>query len=96
MNHLSAEFTVIGPVRRPKGMYIMQCPSNDGYKTRAARLIGDGLNCSYSRQAGGYVVSPSKLEKFKRLLAANVDACVITGKLYDRETMQDLSKERTR
>ena len=41
-----------------------------------------GLNCRYSKQAGGYVVSPSKLVKFEKLLADGWDACVVTGKLY--------------
>lgn len=75
-------YKVWGPVNRPKGMFIMRCESTDGFKTRADRLIGDGLNCRWSRQAGGYVVSPSKLKKFEKLFSEGWDASAFTGELY--------------
>jgi hypothetical protein len=67
--------------RNPKPAFAMQCPSPDGYKTRAARLIGDGLNCPWSSRRG-YTVSPAKLKKFLKLYAEGYDASVITGKIY--------------
>jgi hypothetical protein len=76
-------------MNRPKGMYILDCPSPDGYKTRASRLIGDGLNCRWSRQAGGYVASPSNLKKFEKMFAEGWDACCVTGKLYPPEPKEN-------
>lgn len=54
-------------------------PSGDGYKTRAMRLIGDGLNGRYSRRESAYIVSPTKAAKFESLYAAGYDASAITG-----------------
>ena len=66
--------------RNPKPAFAMHCPSPDGYKTRAARLIGDGLNCKWSRRRG-YTVSPRKMEKFLSLYEAGWDASPFTGSL---------------
>ena len=68
----SADFTV-SEARYSKGNYIVRCPSANGLKSRAARLIGDGLNCRYTGREKGYVASPSKLVKFQKLYAAGWD-----------------------
>lgn len=72
----------IAPARYFKGNFIIHCPSADGYKTRAARLIGDGLNCRYTGRERGYVASKAKVAKFIRLYEAGYDASVITGALW--------------
>lgn len=64
-----------------KGMLLVRCPSTNGYKTRAARLIGNGLRARWTNRESGYIASPAKVEKFKRLYAEGWDACTVTGKL---------------
>jgi hypothetical protein len=71
----------IAPARYSKGDFAIRCPSDTGLKTRAARLIGDGLNCRHSGREKAYIASASKVKKFEKLYAAGWDACVITGKL---------------
>lgn len=76
----------ISEARYSKGMMLVRPTSNgSGYKTRAARLIGDGLNCRYTGRENAYVASPSKVAKFERLYAAGWDASVMTGALDHRE-----------
>lgn len=58
----------IAPARYSKDNFIVQAPSSTGYKTRAARLIGDGLNCRYTNREQGYVASANKVKKFEKLL----------------------------
>lgn len=66
-----------------KNMLLVRCPSPDGYKTRAARLIGDGLNCRWTNRESGYIASATKVEKFKRMYEEGWDAsAIIPGKLY--------------
>ena len=72
----------ISPARYSKGNFIVRCPSPDGYKTRAARLVGDGLNCRYTGRENGYVASASKVARFERLYTEGWDASVMTGELY--------------
>lgn len=69
------------PARCPAGSFVVRCPSSNGFKTRAARLIGDGLNCRYSHREGGYIASATKVRKFEALYAEGWDASFITGKL---------------
>ncbi len=76
----SKPFTV-SDSRYSKGNYIVRCPSTNGLKSRAARLIGDGLNCRYTGLEKGYVASPSKPAKFQKLYAAGWDANFVTGEL---------------
>lgn len=64
-----------------KPQVAVRCPSPDGYKTRAARLIGDGLKGRYSRREHAYIVSPAKAAKFERLYAEGWDASSFTGAL---------------
>jgi hypothetical protein len=59
-------------------MFLVRCPSPDGYKTRAARLIGDGLKCRWTNRENGYIASKAKIEKFKALYEAGWDASAIT------------------
>jgi hypothetical protein len=72
----------ITPARYAKGQMLVRCPSGDGYKTRAARLIGDGLKCRFSGRCGGYIASPAKARRFERLYAEGWDASSVTGKFY--------------
>lgn len=64
-----------------KETYAVRCPSPDGWKTRAARLIGDGLKCRYSGREHAYMASASKVIKFCRLFDAGWDASSFTGEL---------------
>lgn len=49
-------------------------PDGTGLKTRAARLIGDGLKGRYSNRCGAYIVSPAKAARFVALYAQGWDA----------------------
>ncbi|MER9615588.1 hypothetical protein [Mesorhizobium sp. M0207] len=71
----------IGRARYAKGMLAVRCPSSTGYKTRAARLIGDGLNCRWSGRERAYIASPSKVAKFEKLFAGGWDASSFSGAL---------------
>jgi len=71
----------VTPARYAKGMLAVRCPSPNGYKTRAARLIGDGLNCRWSNRERAYIVSPTKLARFETLFPQGWDACTFTGNL---------------
>lgn len=75
----------VSPARYSKGNSLVRCPSPDGYKTRASRLIGDGLNCRWANRERGFIASPSKLRRFEELYAQGWDACAITGKLRPPE-----------
>lgn len=71
----------IQPARYAKGMMLVRTSDGSGYKTRAARLIGDGLRCRYTGREGGYVASPSKVRRFEKLYAEGWDASSFSGKL---------------
>ncbi|MDQ0510908.1 hypothetical protein [Ancylobacter amanitiformis] len=62
------DFTVFA-ARYNKGKLVVRCPSPDGYKTLAARIIGDDLKCRFSYREGGYIASATKVEKFRRIIA---------------------------
>lgn len=79
-NDHSDEFSIV-PARYARGKLVIRTPSRDGYKTRASRLAGDGLNLAYSHRSGGYTASPSQAERFRRLYFAGFDASWVTGKL---------------
>ncbi|WEJ60218.1 hypothetical protein [Devosia sp. FJ2-5-3] len=64
-----------------KGMLAVRCPSKTGLKTRAARLIGDGLKCRWVNREGAYIASPSKVARFERMHADGWDANYVTGAL---------------
>lgn len=89
---MSAQEYSIAEARYSRGNFIVRCPSSDGMKTRAARLIGDGLNCRWVGRGKGYVASPSKVAKFEALYAAGFNACPMTGKIYHTERgLEDLT-----
>jgi len=81
----AAPYTIT-PARYSKGNMIVRPVGNGGFKSRACRLIADGLNCRYTGREGGYVASPSKVAKFERLYAAGWDACSFTRKLQEPRT----------
>lgn len=59
----------------------IRCVSEDMFKTRAMRLIGDGLNGRYSNRERAYIVSPAKARKFEQLYAEGYDASTFTHEL---------------
>jgi hypothetical protein len=72
----------ITPAQYAKGKMIIHCPSNTGYKTRAARLAeAKGIGGKYVHRSHGYTVSPSAAARFEKLYAEGWDACVMTGRL---------------
>lgn len=73
--------TITNRWRNPKPAFSVSVPSSDGYKTRACRLLADGLNATYSHRRG-YTVSPTKMAKFLKLYHLGWDASVMTGKLW--------------
>ena len=76
----------IGPASYAKGMMIVHCARDgSGFKTRAARLIGDGLKARWTNRCGGYIASPAKVRKFERLYAEGWDASCILGTLIPPE-----------
>lgn len=71
----------IQPARYAKGMLAVRCTSRTDMKSRAARLIGDGLRCRWSNRERAFIASPTKVAKFERLFAEGWDASYITGAL---------------
>lgn len=70
-----------------KPMYAVRTKSNGtGFKTRAARLIGDGLNCRWSGRECAYIASPSKVARLEILYAEGWNASVMTGTLIMPKT----------
>jgi hypothetical protein len=80
---IHGEGFTIYPARYAKGKVAVTCPSKDGWKTRAARLIGDGLNGRYTGREHAYIVSPACAERFQRLYEEGWDASAITGALIE-------------
>lgn len=64
-----------------KPQMAVRCASDGLFKTRAMRLIGDGLKGRYSNREHAYIVSPTKAAKFERLFAEGWDASSFTGEL---------------
>jgi hypothetical protein len=76
----------IGDARYAKGQKLVKVQSSGtGLKTRAARLIGDGLKGRYTNREHGYIVSPTKAARFEDLYAQGWDASAITGELQPPE-----------
>lgn len=63
-----------------KGGYLIQTPSTDGFKTRAARLL-EVLKCRYSNREKGYIATNTKADKFRKLYADGWDATPLLNKL---------------
>jgi hypothetical protein len=63
-----------------KPQMAVSCPSADGFKSRAARIMG-ALNARYSGRENAYIVSPAKAAKFERLLAEGWDGNTWSGAL---------------
>lgn len=82
----------ITPARYAKGKLIIRTTSNGGYKSRACRLAGDGLNLPYSHRSGGYTASQGQADRFERLFQAGFDACFFSGAIdHDGERLRDLT-----
>ena len=76
----------IGDARYAKGQKLVKVTSSGtGLKTRAARLVGDGLKGRYTNREHGYIVSPTKAARFEDLYAQGWDASAITGELQPPE-----------
>lgn len=73
----------IAPARYAKGMLAVRCPSDTGFKTRAA-LLACALNGRYSNRCRAYIMSPAKVARFERLYAEGWSATVF-GKLCKPE-----------
>ena len=74
---------VILPARYAKNMFAVSIVRDGSvWKTRADRLIGDGLNCRWSGREYAYIASASKVRKFEDLYGKGWDASPITGKLW--------------
>ncbi len=58
----------------------IKCPSDGGYKTRAARLA-QALKGRYTSRERAYILSATKAEKFEALYAAGYDANPVTHEL---------------
>lgn len=71
----------VSTTRYAKGQLLVRCPSPDGFKTRASRLIGDGLKARWTNREGGYIASPAKVAKFEKMYKDGWDASAITGEL---------------
>jgi hypothetical protein len=56
-----------------KGMVAVHTPSDNGYKTRAARVV-EVLGGRWVRRANGYVLSHKKVVKLRTLLSDGYDA----------------------
>jgi len=71
----------VSKAKYAEGMFLVRAPSTTTFKTRAARLAGDGLKGRYTNREKGYVMSPAKFEKFKKLYMDGWDASTVTGEL---------------
>lgn len=70
----------ISSARYARNMMAVHCPSNDGFKSRAA-CLAEALRGRYSGREGAYIMSPTKAERLRNLYAAGWDANCISKKL---------------
>ena len=69
----------VAPYRYASSSCVVNTPSIDGYKTRAARLC-EAVGLRYVHRARGYVGSSTAADRARRLHAAGWDAhCVHLG-----------------
>jgi hypothetical protein len=73
------DFTIT-PARYAKNKVLVQAHSDNGWKTRAARLI-EGMGGRYTNRERGYIVSAACAERFQQRYAEGWDASVITKEL---------------
>jgi hypothetical protein len=78
-------FTV-SPARYAKGKVVIHCHENGhGTKTRAMRIIGDGLGAKWAGRENAYIASSAQSERLQRLFDAGFDASYITGEFEHTE-----------
>lgn len=75
----------IRPYRYSKAKpWAVVCPSDDGWKTRAA-CLAEAVGGRYVGRAGGYLMSAAQVKRFEALVAdESKDASAITGRIYER------------
>lgn len=71
---------IITSARYAKGMMLAKCPSQNGWKSRAARLA-EYLRGRYTNRERGYILSPRKAQRLAELYAAGYDATYINATL---------------
>ena len=74
------EYTITN-ARYARNCIAVRCPSNDGFKTRAARLAGALSRDRFSNREKAYIMAATKQEKFERLYAEGWDASCCTLEL---------------
>ena len=72
---------IVNAARYAKNMIAVQCPSIDGFKTRAGRLANSLANGRYTHREHAYIMSPKKAERLLILYKEGWDAAVVTGEL---------------
>lgn len=76
-------YTIVA-THKPKGAFVVRCPSQDGYKTRAARLAV-ALKGRWTHRNRGYTMSHAKAIKFERLYFQGWDATIMGNLLKPEE-----------
>ena len=80
--------------RYAKGKIAVHCVSNgSGYKTRAMRLIGDGLNCRWVGRSNAYIASPRQAARFVIMMRDGWEASAVTGVLTVPESDESTCAE---
>ena len=70
----------ISNARYAKGQKLICCHTNDQYKTRAHRLV-EALKGRYTGRENGYIVSPTKAQRFEKLYLKGWDGKIMTAEL---------------
>jgi hypothetical protein len=73
----------ISPARYSSGKVAVQAPSEDSWKTRAARLAEHFSGGRYSNREKAYIMSPAAAERFVSHYHAGKDASLFTGSIKD-------------
>jgi hypothetical protein len=68
------EAFTIQPARYAKKMMAVSCPSEGGYKSRAARLAHSMARGRYTHRERAYLMSQSRARDFEKLYALGWDA----------------------
>lgn len=64
----------IAPARYAKGMIAVRCPSDTGYKTRAACLAAYFARDRWTGRENAYIMTPAAARKFEEHYKAGFDA----------------------